>query len=78
MLPKRFVLIIALLNCLFAACSPAPDTNIQYDPASLRLSGEQARAIQAEFVTQFPYRHSGAPNSTAFQVHVGFHGGIAA
>lgn len=63
MLPKRFVLIIALLNCLLAACSTAPDTKVQYDPASLRFSGEHALAVQAEFVKKFPYRHSGAPNN---------------
>ena len=63
MFSKRFIIILTLLNYLLAACSTAPDINIQYKPASLRLSGEQALAIQAEFVEQFPYRHSGAPNN---------------
>ena len=63
MLPKRFLLILALLNCLLAACNTVPDTKIKYDPASLRGSGEQALAAQAEFVEKFRYRHSGAPNN---------------
>lgn len=54
---------MTLLVCLLAACSTAPDTEIHYTPASLHFSGEQALATEAEFVGQFPYRHSGAPNN---------------
>jgi len=63
MLPKRFLPLIVLLGCLLTACSTVPDTKTHYDPASLRFSGKQALATEAEFVEQFPYRHSGAPNN---------------
>jgi len=63
MLPKPFLPLIVLLGCLLAACSTVSDTKTHYDPASLRFSGEQALASEAEFVGQFPYRHSGAPNN---------------
>lgn len=63
MLPKHFLPLISLLGCLLAACSTVPDTKTHYDPASLRFSGEQALTTEAQFVEQFPYRHSGAPNN---------------
>jgi hypothetical protein len=63
MFPKRFLFMIALLGCLLAACSTVSDTKTHYDPASLRFSGEQALATETEFVEQFPYRHSDAPNN---------------
>jgi hypothetical protein len=63
MITRRFLSILALLGCLLAACTAAPDAKIHYDPASLRFSGEQALATEAEFVGRFPYRHSGAPNN---------------
>ena len=63
MLPRRFLLLIVLLGCLLAACSTVSDTKTHYDPASLRLSGEQALATESEFVELFPYRYSGAPNN---------------
>jgi hypothetical protein len=63
MLPKRFLPFTVLLGCVLAACSTVPDTKTHYDPASLRFSGEQALATEAEFVEQFPDRHSGAPNN---------------
>ncbi|MDH5507034.1 MAG: M28 family peptidase [Anaerolineae bacterium] len=46
-----------------AGCSPESQVHIHYDPASLRFSGEAALAKEAEFVMQFPYRHSGEPNN---------------
>jgi hypothetical protein len=63
MLAKRFLPLIVLVGCLLAACSTVPDTKTHYDPASLRFSGKQALATEAEFVEQFPYRHSSAPNN---------------
>jgi len=63
MITRRFLSILALLGCLLAACTAAPDARVHYDPVSLRFSGEQALATEAEFVGRFPYRHSGAPNN---------------
>lgn len=60
--PSRALLVL-LLAGLLAACSPAPQPRATYDPAMLRFSGERALAIETEFVTQFPLRHSGQPNN---------------
>ena len=51
---------------LFAsACVPVAAPAIQVDPSDLRFSGEQAFALEGEFVSQFPNRHSGQPNNRA-------------
>ena len=60
---KFFPTIIALSCCFLIACTTVPEIEIRYDPASLRFSGEQALATNAEFVELFPYRHSGTPNN---------------
>jgi MFS family permease len=42
------------------ACSPAPEPDIQYDPSTLRFSGERAYAIEEEYVTTNTNRVSGS------------------
>ncbi len=57
---KHNLLLISLAMLgLLAACSSVPQPEASYDPAALRFSGEQAFATESEFVTSFPYRHSG-------------------
>jgi hypothetical protein len=56
---KRNLLLISLGVGFLAACSSVPQPEASYDPAALRFSGEQAFATESEFVTSFPYRHSG-------------------
>jgi len=55
------ILICLIVLVLLAACSPAPEPNIQYDPSTLRFSGEKAYAIEEEFVTTYTNRVSGSP-----------------
>ena len=60
---KHVILILLTLSliCLFsAACSPAPEPDIQYDPAALRFSGERAFQIEEAFVTKNTHRVSGS------------------
>ncbi len=56
---------ILWLLCVFllAACSAAPQIQATYDPAKLRFDGQRAYALEEEFVTKFPNRSSGMPNS---------------
>jgi hypothetical protein len=55
-----FILLLpALLILLLTACSPTSSPPITYEPARLSFSGEQAYAIEEEFVTRFTNRHSG-------------------
>ncbi|HEX9596395.1 MAG TPA: M28 family peptidase, partial [Anaerolineales bacterium] len=56
---KRNLLLIGVAVGLLAACTSVPQPEASYDPAALRFSGEQAFATESEFVTSFPYRHSG-------------------
>lgn len=51
------------MNGLLAACSSVPETQVAYDLASLRFSGERALALGAVFVRRFPNRSSGMPNN---------------
>jgi hypothetical protein len=46
-----------------AACAPIPATEISYEPDDLRFSGEEALAIEFDFVQRFPDRDSGQPNN---------------
>ena len=63
---KRDHLLLLLTLGLLAACSSVPQPEARYDPAALRFSGEQAFATETEFVSNFPYRHSGMiPNRLA-------------
>ena len=51
-----------MYSCL-TACSAAPQIQATYDPAKLRFDGQRAYALEEEFVTKFPNRSSGMPNS---------------
>lgn len=55
-----FVFIVTLV---ISACSPAPEITAQYDPTTLRFSGERAFAIEEEFVTSYTNRVSGTEES---------------
>jgi hypothetical protein len=52
-----------VVTLLLVACAPEPQPQAAYDPARLRFDGERAFAIETEFVTSFPDRVSGWPNS---------------
>ena len=61
-----FIILNALLITLaLAACSPAPEVPVQYDPADIRFSGEQAYTIEEQFVTNHINRVSGSDESLA-------------
>jgi hypothetical protein len=60
---SKFMLLFSLMLLVLTACSAAPQTQISYDPTVLRFDGEQAYTLENEFVTQYPYRSSGMPNS---------------
>jgi hypothetical protein len=61
---RRYTILLGLLlSGLLVACSPAPESRLNYDPATLRFSGERAFALQSNFVQRFPNRHSGRPNN---------------
>ena len=63
---KSFVFIwIFGILLIFAACSPAPEISVQYDPAEIRFSGDQAFLLEEEFVTTHPNRVSGSSESLA-------------
>lgn len=51
------------LILLITSCSAAPEMKATYDPADLRFDGQRAYDLAEEFVTKFPYRSSGMPNS---------------
>jgi hypothetical protein len=54
------ILVIFFLCLASTACSPAPEPDIQYDPSTLRFSGERAYAIEEQFVTTYTNRVSGS------------------
>jgi hypothetical protein len=54
---------LAALTLVLAACAPVASPEIAYDPDDLRFSGERALAIETDFVTRFPDRDSGQPNN---------------
>lgn len=61
---KSLMIMMVIFLCVaLAACSPAPEPDIQYDPASLRFSGERAYALEEEYVTTFTNRVSGSEAS---------------
>jgi hypothetical protein len=62
---KSKIFVAVALSALLSACASVPQPEASYDPAALRFDGEQAFATETEFVTSFPYRHSGAPNNRA-------------
>jgi hypothetical protein len=60
---KKYIVSILLIALTLAACSPQAQPQAQIDPSMIRFDGEQAFAIETEFVTRFPNRHSGQPNN---------------
>jgi hypothetical protein len=59
MIARRTLLLIFFSALLFA-CAAQPEIQPSFDPQTLRFSGERAFEIEGDFVTSFPYRHSGA------------------
>jgi hypothetical protein len=59
----KTVFLSAILVIFLTSCSAAPQTQASYDPATLRFDGQRAYELENEFVTKFPYRASGMPNS---------------
>lgn len=58
---KNLIILTMFFWCVLStACSPTPEPNIQYDPSTLRFSGEKAYAIEEEFVTTHINRVSGS------------------
>ena len=53
---------LLVLIFLLGACRQTTESDITYDAANLQFSGEQAFALEEEFVNQFPDRASGMPN----------------
>lgn len=60
---KLLSISILFLILFLAACSPAPQIPIQYDPVALKFDGHHAFALESDFVTRFPNRASGMPNN---------------
>ena len=54
-----------MLILVISACAPAPEITAQYDPAEIKFSGEQAYAIEEQFVTNHTNRVSGSDESLA-------------
>lgn len=59
---KKSILLSTVI-LLLCSCTAVPDVKTSYDPAKLRFDGERAYAIESQFVSQFPNRSSGQPNS---------------
>jgi len=65
MLTRRSLTPLFFLICLtLAACSPAPEIPVQADLQPLRFDGDNAYALEEEFVTSFPNRDSDTENNT--------------
>jgi len=61
---NRILILISLaFSLLAAACATVPEPAVGYDPANLRFDGDKAFAMEGDFVTRFPSRHSGQPNN---------------
>ena len=60
---KIITLLLLFFISVLASCSSLNVNNTDYNPTSLRFSGEQALRTLITFVEQFPYRHSGQLNS---------------
>ena len=59
----HYMLVAFFILIAVTACSAAPEVPATYDPASLRFDGEQAFALEGEFVSKFSDRASGLPNN---------------
>ena len=59
----KFLFTLLFLFFLSTACSPQPQVQVSYDPATLSFDSQSAFAMQGELAGQFPYRASGQPNN---------------
>ena len=59
----KLMIVLVLLVCLSSACQAQEVPPVSYDTTMLEFSGEHAFALETEFVTRFPGRHSGQPNN---------------
>ena len=59
----KFAIAMIFLIFLSTACSPQPQVQVSYDPATLSFDSQSAFALQGELAGQFPYRSSGQPNN---------------
>ena len=66
---KRKTLIVLpalmLAGLAISGCVAAPRIEAAFDPADLKFSAQRAFALETAFVTDFPARHTGTPNSRA-------------
>jgi hypothetical protein len=60
---RRLASLLLAAALTLAACAPVAAPKITYDPNELRFSGDEALAIETDFVTRFPDRDSGQPNN---------------
>ncbi len=60
---KKYISLVLFLALMTAACSPQAQPEARVDPAAIWFDGEEAFALETEFVTRFPNRHSGQPNN---------------
>ncbi len=63
MVRMKYLFVTLLAGLILASCSPAPEVEVRYNPDDLRFDGDQAFAIEGEFVSRFPNRDSGQPNN---------------
>ena len=60
---SKLMIVLLLLVWSSSACQAQEVPPVSYDATQLKFSGERAFAIETEFVTHFPNRHSGQPNN---------------
>ena len=60
---RRLTPLLLAAAFALAACVPVAAPEITYDPNELRFSGDEALAIETDFVARFPDRDSGQPNN---------------
>ncbi|MBK5108540.1 MAG: M28 family peptidase [Anaerolineales bacterium] len=67
MITRKFTLFTLFFIAVITlgGCAPAPDISAQYDPTEIRFSGDQAYAIEEQFVTNHTNRVSGSVESLA-------------
>jgi hypothetical protein len=59
----KALFLVSIVALILAACSAAPQTQVSYDPASVRFDGQRAYDLENTYVTQFTNRSSGQPNN---------------
>ena len=60
---RYLAIFLATFGLLTTACQAQETPPIGFDAGELKFSGDHAFAIETEFVTQFPGRHSGQENN---------------